>query len=147
MKQPEQHSINKVFLEVNTTRQETAFTIRENINTFLENDLLPELESIFDNFDVMDSIILLAQLKVEIGIDKWGNAAQLKTGIANRLQNKLQLAIKGLPQNGSVVLDQYKGSKMVTFNANAEAVFLWFLEHGRLPWFGNQDHIQEISEP
>ena len=144
MNEPE-HIIDKVFLEVNATNQETAFAIRDNISSFLESELFPELEKVFDKYDVKDSVILLHQLKVEVGIDKWENSAQLKTGIAGRFQGKLQLAINNLPKNGAAVLEENAVSKLVSLGKNAEAAFLWFLEHGRLPWYGKEEQISEIA--
>lgn len=139
------HIINKVFLEVNTSSQKSAFVIKDNVNSFLESELFPKLEILLDKYNVQNSIVRFDELHLEVAVDNWGNKEQLKEEITGLMEKKLQAMSGALKKKDAVVLDKDAEGKFISPDEKMETVFLYFLENGRLPWFGNREHIQEIS--
>ena len=61
------------------------------------------------------------------------------------MDKKLQAAVNIGKNNDSEISEKRTGKKLISPNQKMEAVFLFFLEHGRLPWYGREEDIREIS--
>jgi len=139
------HIIDKVFLEVNTSSQKTAFIIKDNVSSFLESELFPKLERLLEKYDVQESIIRFDELRLDVTIDKWENQEELKAEILELIGKKIQATVDFNLNGNSEVLSERSKEKFISQNRKLEAVFLCFLENGRLPWYGREDDIMEIS--
>ncbi|MFW5756876.1 MAG: contractile injection system tape measure protein, partial [Tangfeifania sp.] len=84
------HTIDKVFLKLNTSSEKTAYLIKDNISSFLESELFPELEIILEKYDLNESVIRLDKLSVNVEFYKWENTALFKSEIADAFQKKLE---------------------------------------------------------
>ena len=93
------HIIEKVLLEVNTSNLETAHSIRNNIDTFLKNELFPRLELLFDECDFEDEIIRLDKLTLDLSAGIGNDFSNLPTEIYSQLKEKinLQMPFQKLP--------------------------------------------------
>lgn len=146
------HIVEKVFLEVNTSKLETAHAIKDNIGEFLRNELFPRLEVLFDEFNLNETVLRFDEINLDFSINEKLGLNEIKHEINVQLADQLQQHIQSfvgsshLPNetNGSHA-DEPKGQK-IPFSANQEAVFFFFLEQGFLPWFGNESHISGITE-
>ena len=76
MYQEQNHIIEKVFLEVNTTSQEKAYFIKNNIDLFLKNDLFPRLEKILDEFDIPNQTLRFHTLNIDFEVNNWESPKQ-----------------------------------------------------------------------
>ena len=154
------HIIEKVFLEVNTSSQKTAYFIKDNIRSFLESELLPRLEMILEKYDFKEPVIRLNELNVDVHLPNWGDAAFLKTEIAGEFQRELQKNLQSgnsaqiamgantfhLQDSTDVFFQKEKQTDAFSSLENMQNIFLFFLENGRLPWYGKEEHIREISK-
>ena len=145
------HIIEKVLIEVNTSNVETANSIKNNIDFFLKDELFPQLEILFDEYPFRNEIIRFDEIKINLKIDKWDDLSRLKSDIYNQLQEKINSKVnkRGI-QEGSIEDDIFnKGNKdfnQISSDINLTEVFLFFLEYGYLPWFGNEGHINTFVQ-
>ncbi|HKL34515.1 MAG TPA: contractile injection system tape measure protein [Tangfeifania sp.] len=135
------HIIDKVFLEVNTSSQKTAYFIKDNISSFLESELFPELEVILEKYDVKEAVIRLDELHLDVEFDKWENNALLKSEIKEAFRKKLEHVLPSIQSTE----DTETHTKKLSPEENRKQVFLFFLENGRLPWYAKEEHIRDIS--
>jgi len=135
------HIIDKVFLEVNTSSQKTAYFIKDNISSFLESELFPELEIILEKYDAKELVIRLDELHLDVEFDKWENNALLKSEIKEAFRKKLDHVLPSI----QLMEDAEAHTKKLSPKENREQVFLFFLENGRLPWYAKEEHIREMS--
>jgi hypothetical protein len=149
MGQQNNHIIEKVFLEVNTRSKELAYNIKDNSRTFLENSVFPVIESVLEKYSSSGSVIRIDKLNLDISVD--GEQLENDKGVLSLLlKNKLDDAIKrGLDRAKSKETDgneneSMKGSSGVEILSalnDVESAFLFFLENGHLPWYGQKKSL------
>lgn len=146
-KMPEnQHSIQKVFLEIDTPSMRMADSIKESIATFLQNDLIPIFEKQFNLAENTDNQALQIE-KLEISIDLNSYKTDLllsnseaKNDIKNQIEKEIHKALSKLKNNAN------KESKNVEFSTISSQekdikTLLYFIENGSMPWYISKDEV------
>lgn len=141
------HIIDKVFLEVNTCRRETAHYLRDNIDAFLKEELFPELEKLLASYSREKTIARVDELKLEVSSIDWNDTEGMKNELLQQFEEKLQEKMEFSSEISEIFPDATEvGVLKISPSQNQETVFLYFLEKGYLPWFGNRNHIERVTE-
>ncbi|WP_264529083.1 contractile injection system tape measure protein [Flavobacterium sp. N502540] len=124
------HIINKLFLEVNTQSKEKAYYLKDHLDTFLKEELLPLLETYFDTLHTQIPLysIQIEKLDLNLSVAPELNFNALKLEILNQIQKQIDDQIqKGFPDT-----ERYK--LMNREEKNSDEFFV-FLETGTSPWW------------
>lgn len=153
------HIVDKVFLNINSGTLEEGEYIKNHISAVLENSLLPYLEKQFSAYDKPDRLLRFEKLNFEIIVSSWNDIEKLSIQVKSQFHEQLAAIRMFSAADGSGFGTDWESvpseirNKMVeqshevlSFENNRENVFLFFLERGYLPWYGNENHVSEISE-
>ena len=143
------HIIQKVFLDVNTSSIEKAYSIKNNISIFLKNELFPKLELLFKKYSFNNKIIRFDKLNVDFSIEKWYNFEGIKFEICNQLEEEIKKQGQQISKNEIEQIDVLKPENQVLHFSeieNLKEIFLFFLENAYLPWYGKEEHILELCK-
>lgn len=140
MKKSQNHIIGKVFLEINTNRKDKAEELKNNINSFLETHLFPQLEMLFDGYG-NDAIYRFEKIELTLSVDKWENMQLIPTEVTKQLLAEIKT-------NPPVEIENTKqNTRIISENANSKELLLFFLENGFLPWYGNAEQLEDFFRP
>lgn len=153
------HIIDKVILDICVDTLDKGEHIKNNISAFLENRLFPYLEKQFSMYDQSDKLLRFDKLNFDVKVSSWSEVGNLTFQVKSQLLDQLE-EIKGLSILSASGFDADWDSmpnttrdkmiehshEVISFDLNRENVLLYFLERGYLPWYGNEEHINEISE-
>jgi hypothetical protein len=117
----------------------------------MKDVLFPKLELLFDEYDFEDEIIRFDELTLNLSVEKGNDFSQLPDEIYRQLKEKidLQIPIKKEPKNDfdKNSKSEKQNGKRISAAQNAGNVFLFFLEHGYLPWYGKEEQIRSFTLP
>ena len=137
------HIIHQVFLEINTNNKEKAFEIKDNISLFLTENIFPGIESIFDNLDDKERIRRFEKIQLSVVVQNFNNKKEIGNKIVSKLYNIINESDKTTFEKTNAKITNTQNS--ISDTTNIELVFFHFLQTGKLPWFGNEEHINSIS--
>jgi len=144
------HIIEKVLVEVNTSNVETAHIIKNNIDVFLKDELFPQIEILFDDYQFEDGIIRFDEINLTLSLNKWEDFNELKNEIYKQLKEKIDSRANQGFQSENVKNNEFnfdkKDVQKVSTNFNTSEVFLFFLENGYLPWFGRREQFEAFID-
>jgi len=146
---PSPHIIEKVVLEVNTSNMETAQKIKNNVDLFLKNELFPRLELLFDDYNLNNEIVRFEKMNMNLSVEKWDSFEELKNKIISQFEQKLNLEIQTIPDFFSEnIIHEPSGNNVrrLASGSNFGNILLFFLENGFLPWYGNEEKINEVTK-
>ncbi|OXB06240.1 contractile injection system tape measure protein [Flavobacterium pectinovorum] len=135
-----QHIINKLFLEVNTPSKQKAYYLKDNLNTFLKEEVFPLLEAYFDTLhDKMPlQSIQIEKLNIDFSMPVDFDFNTLKIEIINQFQKQIEQQIdKGFPDTKNYTLVPAKEK-----NINE---FFSFLQTGTTSWSALSKDILNLS--
>lgn len=149
------HIIEKVVIEVTTSKLETAHAIQNNISEFLRNEMFPRLEVLFDAFNLNETVVRFDQIDLNIPIAGQVDFNRIKQELSKTLENKLKLHLQ--PVLGDLRKEERdvgwlddegnnQGIQIISGSRNREDAFLFFLERGCLPWFAQESQISSFVE-
>ena len=165
MKKNDQHILHQVNLEINTSNEPQAYAIKANVNSFLNENLLPKIEFFFDNIDVQNEIKRFDSLDIEIDIKPGDNFDEAGEKIIEHLHEKIEAVnLISSKRSEKIYQDLIAGTKNSGMGAddskisehhqmtsvdqisNLKSIFLHFLETGQLPWYGSSSLLTEFIE-
>ena len=140
------HIINKVFVDVYANSTENAYKLKDNIDTFLVENVFPYLEKYFQSLEngLPSDIVQIPKLALEINTGSQNNFIELKEEIKNQVARELEKVMTTpLFKNQEVNFLNYEESKLRSF--------FFFLEEGISPWWDTANNKmifdkKEISE-
>ncbi|WP_299441126.1 contractile injection system tape measure protein [uncultured Aquimarina sp.] len=135
------HIINKVFFEVNTPDTKTAYYLKDNLDVFLKQSLLPTIQTYFDSIaSVDDQIIRFDTLELSIDSKDVKDQLQLQLDIIKSLQKQLIL------KKGSKIPEEKDQMFLSTDKEKSDVeTFLYFLKSGQKPWWNLEIDIEDKS--
>jgi len=146
MKEPN-HIIEKVFLEVNTSNIETANSIKNNINSFLLNELFPRLEQLFNEYNIPETVVRFDSLNINLSVDNPENLEHIKHEIYNELETRFKQQFKLDTKPDPVKTQSGKPTvNRISLIKDLETSFLFFIENGYLPWYAKEEYIIEFTK-
>ncbi|WKL47574.1 contractile injection system tape measure protein [Flavobacterium pectinovorum] len=140
MQTANQHIINKMFLEVNTSSKQKAYYLKDNLNTFLKEEVFPLLEAYFDMLhDKMPlQSIQIEKLNIDFSMPADFDFNTLKIEIINQFQKQIEQQIdKGFPDTTNYNLVPVKEK-----NINE---FFSFLQTGTTSWSALSKDILNLN--
>ncbi|MBA4408101.1 MAG: contractile injection system tape measure protein [Bacteroidota bacterium] len=165
MKKNNRHILHQVNLEINTSNEPQAYAIKANADSFLNENLLPKIESLFDNTDAQNEIKRFDSIDIEINIKSTDNFDEASEKIIEHLHEKIEALnltsskrsekmyqdLIARTKNSGTGADDSKISehhKMTSLDqaSNLKSIFLHFLETGQLPWYGSSSLLTEFIE-
>lgn len=146
------HIIEKVFIEVNTKSEKRAFQIKDNVSLFLEQEIFPALEELFNKYDTHGKTIRFDRLDVDFSIEDWNKSEGIKFEFLKCIERKISEArpevVTNLAQINFKVRNKIEPSinskQIMETEQNYRSTFLFFLENGYLSWFGRQEYISKL---
>lgn len=157
------HSIQKVFLEIDTTSIVTATSIKNNLAVFLENEIFPLLEKQFKNIENIDNqFIHVEKMEISIHSDFEKNAFsftsfETKNELKIQFEKEVQKALSQLTKSNRKRNTPTKSDKIETSNSGEIHLvtprqkqiktLLFFIENGYMPWWvTKRDEIYFFEE-
>lgn len=141
----QEHIINKVFLDVETNSVILAHTLKDRLDMFLKEDILPYLENYFKSIEqkLPAEIIQIDQLRLEIQASDYNDFESLKNNTKEKIVEKIEAMLKAPSQTNEMQLINTKESQ--------ERSLLFFIEQGDSPWWTTtknqpQYTIKDIEE-
>jgi len=146
MKEPN-HIVDKVFLEVNTSDIETANSIKNNINSFLLNELFPRLELLFDEYNIQETVVRFDSLNINLSVDNLENLEHVKHEIYCEMETRFKKYFEHDVKPDSINVQSEKHiPNRISLIKDLETSFLFFLENGYLPWYAKEEYIIEFTK-
>ena len=142
------HSIQKVFLEIDTSSMVMANAIKNNLAVFLQNEVVPILENQFNQIENIDNqIIQIDKLEISIDSNDAKNDLYFSDEIKNKIEkevqktlNKLQKTTKNKGENELDILTISPEDKELK-------TLLYFIENGSMPWWvSNINEVHFLKE-
>lgn len=131
------HSIQRVFLEIDSPSMVMANAIKNNVAMFVQNELFSILEKQFNYIENIDNQIIQIE-KLELSIqsdiqknDAYFSSSQIKKQVEKQVQkaiNKLQKTTKKEEQKLSEIQPLSPADKDIK-------TLLYFIENGTMPWW------------
>lgn len=135
--------MNKVVVEVNTTRLETATMIKNNLVGLLEERLFPAFNKKLDEYNRSGKVVRFHDLTLDLTIPRDDYLHALETGITDRFSRAIEKKLSGStnPSHDEV---SHEDDTQITVEENRREQFLYFLEKGHLPWYGSENDLRDL---
>lgn len=132
-----EHTIQKVFVEVNTKSKKIAEEYKNSIESFLQEEVFPEIEKYFNSQEVDNELCIqqVENVNIEVAIsssNKSINDSSTKREIKEQLITKLKAIFKA-PELHEVAI------KKVTTSESKLDAFFYFLQHGTTAWWNQKE--------
>lgn len=144
------HSIQKVFLEIDTPSIVMANSIKNNLAVFIQNELVPILEKQFKLIETTTNQIIQIK-KLEISIhsntgktDTFLSNSETKNDIKNQIEKEIYKTLSELKQNATE--DESSKSHTISSYDKDLKTLLYFIENGSLPWYISKEDESAFFE-
>ncbi|CAM1345295.1 contractile injection system tape measure protein [Tenacibaculum amylolyticum] len=137
----QEHIIQKVFVEIQTNSKQTAHELKNTIELFLQEEVFPEIENYLDSEKYgSEEMLQISNMTLDIDLDTQcfnfhTSKEEIKEKLVTQLREKLEK-----PENHDVTVETKSVIKSKT------DTFFYFLEHGELPWWADNEHLVEFSK-
>ncbi|HLP65746.1 contractile injection system tape measure protein [Flavobacterium sp.] len=147
------HSIQKVFLEIDTHSMQMANSIKNNMAMFIKNELVPILEKQFnliENTD--DQIIQIEKLELSIQINAEKNTSifsnsSTKIEFKNQIEKEIDKTINELKSNSISSEENSIIFNTISSEEKQIKTLLYFMEYGAMPWWiGKNDEFNNLEK-
>lgn len=169
MKKNNQHILQQVNLEINTTDEKTAFEIKSRIDSFLKDDLFPKVERLFDEMASPEEIQRFESIQMEFELKHAEDIDLLTEKFVSQIREKLETADSEADDfnrdwdkagNKSFLAENQEPEKpdgpaftapakrvSIDAESNLKNTFIYFLETGQLPWYAIAGLLNEFMLP
>ncbi|MEQ3501059.1 contractile injection system tape measure protein [Tenacibaculum sp. SSH1-16] len=132
-----EHTIQKVFVEVNTKSKKVAEECKNTIENFLQKEVFPEIEKYFNSQEIEyeANIQQIENLNIEVNISNSNasiNDSSTKREIKEQLITKLKAIFKA-PELHKLTI------KKVTTTESKLDTFFHFLQYGTIAWWNQKE--------
>lgn len=134
------HIIEKQFVELNVISTGDGFTYRNELENICKNELIPEIEKLFDSIIPEDKFIRLENLEIDVGTissENW------KEDLVENVIREISEKIEMMPDENFANDDQT--NPFVNEEENNQNIFFFFLENGSLPWYSGIKSRDEFN--
>ncbi|WP_166920235.1 contractile injection system tape measure protein [Flavobacterium poyangense] len=146
------HSIQKVFLEIDTPSMGMANSIKNNLAVFIENELVPILEKQFEYIENNDNqIIQIEKLEISIQSDTGKNDvsffnSETKNDIKNRIEKEIQKALQEVQKTSENKIGEEPEIRTLSSEDKQIKTLLYFIENGSMPWWTSSEEEKVFFE-
>lgn len=140
MNSTDNYIIEKVVVEVQTTNMEAANYVKNNISSFIQENVFPQLEVLLDDYNSSDKTMCIDSLLLNIvhtlGFNLDDIGAEIIHQFSLELNKKVELSRM---EEGNEFTTN--GVDVLSIQQKQKEMFLFFLENGYLPWSGKKEDI------
>ncbi|WP_294304344.1 contractile injection system tape measure protein [uncultured Chryseobacterium sp.] len=142
------HIIQKIFVEITVSNKEKAERIREDISNFLSIDVFPKIEKYIETLEHQLSGQTLQIPKLELNLDIKNSAldTELRDTIVQQLKEELSGMAKSVLSQEPEKAEPAEGY-LVGSREKKIRTFIYFLEHGSMPWWNPDRKGSNFLEP
>lgn len=131
------HSIQKVFLEIDTPSMAMANSIKNNLAVFLQNEVVPIFEKHFNSIKNIDNQVIQIE-KLEINLQSIigkNDISFSNNDIKNQIGKEVQKALNELQK--TTKNEGKRSSEILTISPEDKDLktLLYFIENGSMPWW------------
>lgn len=143
--------IEKITVDINTSNLEAAYSVKDNIDVFMKNELFPQLELLLDKYNQYHNVLRFSKLKVDLSVSKWDHFDEIKFKVCRQIEEQIKKQTEhtyktvAKPKFGELV-DQKEEVKYIPETENLWEIFIYFLKHAYLPWYGKEEHIDKLKK-
>lgn len=131
--------IQKLEVEVEANSMETGLSIKDNINGFLEENVLKELDQIIEEIIGREQWYRWDEISIELNLDSWNDLESVRTNFEAAFKRQIEGKIKeSLPSKQQDVPQSIASDAWNTLS--------YFLTHGYLPWWTGSDFTFRIED-
>ncbi|MGY3794259.1 contractile injection system tape measure protein [Aquimarina sp. 433] len=133
------HIINRVLFEVNTADTKTAYYLKDHLDVFLKDSLLPTITSYFNSVQTFgDQILRFDTLRLDIDCANVKDQVQLQLDVVRAFQKKLG------NMDDKAFLDTKDAPFLRTTKEKSDVdAFFHFLKTGRNPWWDSEKKLED----
>ena len=157
------HTIEKVFLEIDTNSTKVANAIKNNTNMFIQEELLILIEKELNNFSIAENEVLQIE-KLSISVTnnnlKNENFSNLsfkddffKREIENQIRQKITVILNqtkantNTSQETNLNTDLFSENRLLTYLDKKSNTLIYYLLYGELPWWTtNKEETNSIKD-
>ncbi|WP_265429438.1 contractile injection system tape measure protein [Chryseobacterium sp. YIM B08800] len=142
------HIIQKVFVEITINNKEKAFSIKEDISSFLSIDVFPEIEKYINalEYKLDDYTLQIPRLELNLDVKNSSLNAELKDKIAQLFKEELSEITKPIDKSDQET-ESDSESYLIDNQEKAIQTFIYFLEKGNMPWWNSGTNGVAFLEP
>jgi hypothetical protein len=141
-----QHILQAVNVEVNTTSEPKAFELKSKIDSFLKENLFPEVGHLLDQLASSEEIKRFNSINLEIIMKSTESFRTIIDQFVRQLRQKIAEAESELEVQKKSGLSRSK-MPFVEKQPDMQDTFLYFLNSGRLPWYASPSILNEFTQP
>lgn len=142
------HIIQKVFVEVTVNNKEKAFSLKEDINSFLSIDVFPEIEKYINTLEhqLAGHTLQIPRLELDLDVKSSSLNAELKENIARLFKEGLSEVINPVIGSDQTTESDSK-AYLIDNQEKMVQTFVYFLEKGYMPWWNSDKKETSFMEP
>jgi hypothetical protein len=139
------HSIQRVFLEIDTNSMTMANAIKNNVAMFLQDEMFPLLEKQFNCIENIENQIIQIE-KIEISIDSnaekkdiFFSNSETKNDIKKQIEREIQKIINEAEKTLKSGEKNELECKTISSKDKQIKTLLYFIENGSMPWWVSKE--------
>lgn len=142
------HIIQKVFVEITVNNKEKAYSIKDDISSFLSIDVFPEIEKYINALEqtLADHTLQIPRLELNLGVKNSALNTELKDKIAQLFKEELSEITKPIEISDQETESDYK-PYLIDNQQKMIQTFIYFLEKGSMPWWNSDKKGNSFLEP
>lgn len=142
------HIIQKVFVEITINNKEKAFSIKQDINSFLAIDVFPEIEKYINalEYNFSDHTLQIPRLELNLEVKNSSLNTELKDKITQLFQEELSEMTKPVENFDQEIKSDSK-AYLIDNERKLVQTFIYFLENGYMPWWNSDKKSIAFLEP
>jgi Contractile injection system tape measure protein len=143
------HIIQKVVLEIDTNSMKVANSLKNNSSAFIQNELLPLIEKELNGLYVKENESIQIE-KISIVVD--ANVSRVDFSFSSEVKNEVQKQLQKKVQEAMATAEiksentEIESNAVVSITGKKSNSLLYFLNHGRLPWWNSKSNTINFNE-
>lgn len=125
---------------------EAAHALKNNMRNFLQRYVFPQLEELLEEHNQTGRVAHIDSLNLHITTPRYDNLESIGKEIISQFSENLSKILDFKGKEG-ISDTAFQGVEIVSREKSRQEIFLFFLENGFLPWFGNENDIAELTQP
>ena len=142
------HIIQKVFVEITVNNKEKAYSIKDDISSFLSIDVFPEIEKYINALEqtLADHTLQIPRLELNLDVKSSALNTELKDKIAQLFKEELSEITKPIEISDQETEGDSK-AYLIDNQQKMIQTFIYFLEKGSMPWWNSDKKGNSFLEP
>lgn len=125
---------------------EAAHALKNNMGNFLQQYVFPQLEELLEEHNQTGRVAHIDSLNLHITTPRYDNLETIGKEIISQFSENLSKILDFRREEG-ISEPAFRGVEIVSREKSRQEIFLFFLENGFLPWFGNENDVAELTQP